>query len=107
VDLDGDSITAAGMEQIGKLKRLRKLNLGGGPDTGYTGVDVTDAELVHVEGLHGLGELSLYGRPVTDAGLRHLEGMTGLRELDLRRTYVTDAGVGRLQKTLPGVLIQW
>ena len=42
---------------------------------------------------------------VTDAGLVHLEGLTQLRGLALMQTRVTDAGVKRLQKALPNCKI--
>ena len=44
--------------------------------------------------------------PVTDAGLVHLQGMTNLTILDLRDTKVTDAGVAELKQALPNCEIK-
>jgi hypothetical protein len=38
---------------------------------------------------------------VSDAGLVHLNGLTSLTDLDLRQTQVTDLGVNELQQALP------
>ena len=54
---------------------------------------VTDAELVHLQGLAQLQTLFLTSTPVTDAGLEHLKGLTQLRTLDLGGTGVTAAGL--------------
>ena len=62
---------------------------------------VTDAGLVHLKGLTSLKELQLHDTEVTDAGLLHLKGLTSLEELNLIRTKVTDAGVKELQAALP------
>jgi hypothetical protein len=42
---------------------------------------------------------------VTDAGLVHLEGLIELRALNLSDTRVTAAGIARLTKALPGAQI--
>jgi len=39
--------------------------------------------------------------PVTDAGLVHLQGLTNLRTLELRETKATAKGIAALQKVLP------
>jgi len=59
----------------------------------FSGTEVTDAGLEHVEGLTELQLLDLHGTQVTDAGLEHLKGLTSLKELDLSATQVTDAGL--------------
>ncbi len=57
----------------------------------YTGV--TDADLVHLAGLHRLEHLDLSYTPVTR--LDALRGLGGLRRLDLRQTPLTDlAAIG-------------
>lgn len=90
---------------------------------------VTDAELVHIQGLTGLqrlylintqvtdnGLMHLQGRtrlqrlylinaPVTDAGLTHLQGLTALEHLYLVNTQVTDAGLSQLRPALPNCQI--
>ena len=45
--------------------------------------------------------LQLIGTQVTDAGLVHLEGLTNLGVLYLKGTQVTDAGENRLRTALP------
>jgi hypothetical protein len=39
---------------------------------------------------------------ITDAGLVHLEGLPNLKQLDLYGTRVTAAGLKRLREKLPG-----
>jgi len=58
---------------------------------------VTDAGLVHLQGLTGMRELNLDHTQVTDAGLAHLHGLTGLVLLSLNGTQVTGAGLAHLQ----------
>jgi Leucine Rich Repeat (LRR) protein len=59
--------------------------------------EITDAGLVHLQGLTELQELDLSGTQVTDAGLVHLEGLIQLESLDLLGTQVTDAGLVHLR----------
>jgi hypothetical protein len=47
----------------------------------------------------------LRGTQVTDAGLVHLEGLDNLDFLYLDNTQVTDEGVTKLQKALPNCKI--
>ena len=42
---------------------------------------------------------------VSDAGLVHLEGLTNLKRMDLMFTQTTDAGVKQLQQALPNCKI--
>jgi hypothetical protein len=58
---------------------------------------VTDAGLVHLQGLRQLKSLYLEGTQVTDAGLVHLEGLSQLESLYLVGTQVTDAGLVHLE----------
>jgi internalin A len=106
----------AAMAPIGRLNRLRVLNLRNTPlndadlasfkrlsslyylDVQFT--QVTDAGLVHVKGLNGLRFLNLRGTRVSDAGLVHLKGLTSLKFLVVG-TQVTDAGVDGLKRALP------
>ena len=62
---------------------------------------ITNAGLVHLEGLTKLQTLDLQNTKVTDAGLVHLKGLTKLQRLSLSFTKVTDAGVKKLQAALP------
>ena len=72
------------------------------PDEPVIAVDlqdrqVTDAGLVHLEGMTRLKRLNLYGTKITDSGLAHLEGLTQLQTLDLAYTTITDAGLVHLK----------
>ena len=62
---------------------------------------ITDAGLVHLEGLTSLRTLHLYNTQITDAGLVHLQGLTSLQDLNLSDTKITDAGVAKLKEALP------
>ena len=55
-----------------RLTRLRELDL--------HRIEITDAGLVHLQGLTGLERLHLTSTPITDAGLVHLQGLTCLRD---------------------------
>ncbi len=82
----------------GKTAYLSKLtNL----EVYFSGAQVTDSGLVHLEGLTKLRWVDLSFAQVTDSGLVHLEGLTKLRWVDLSRTQVTPEGVKKLQQALP------
>lgn len=82
-------ITDAGMQQIGRLDRLRVLCLD------FTGVG--DDGMKHLAGLTQLEELDLSETAVGDAGLQHLAGLRHLRRLLLTGTRgVTDAGLAHV-----------
>ena len=66
---------------------------------------VTDAGLEQLTSLKNLSYLNLSDTQVTDAGLVHLAGLEGLRSLGVYKTQVTDAGVAELQKSLPNCRI--
>jgi hypothetical protein len=72
---------------------------------GVYNTHVTDAGLAHLEGLTGLQRVSLSSTQVTDAGLVHLQGLTGLRDLYLNGSQVTDAGIAKLRMALPNCRI--
>lgn len=94
VDLGFRSADDTILEQVKKFPKLRELYLW---NTG-----VTDAGLVHLQGLSELQKLDLSGTAVTDAGLKHLKGLTNLREVNLKGNRgVTAAGVRELQQALP------
>lgn len=63
---------------------------------------VTDADLVHLKGLHHLQELDLTRTKITGAGLVNIKDLPALRKLFLTETKVDDAGIGHLKgmKTL-------
>ena len=60
LNLWGSQLTDAGLEYVGRLKNLRKLDLSDN--------SITDAGLVHLQGLTQLETLELQGTQVTDAG---------------------------------------
>lgn len=62
---------------------------------------VTDSDLVRLQGMTSLQWLDLDFTQVSDAGLAHLVELTSLQRLYLRNTRVTDAGVAQLRKALP------
>jgi|SRR6185295_10831747 len=66
-----------------------------------SGSQITDTDLVHLNGLSRLKVLNLEGSHITDAGLVNLQGLTHLEELYLNESQLTDAGVERLHKALP------
>lgn len=62
-----------------------------------TATEVTDAELVHLEGLSRLLKLHLGRTHITDAGMVHLKGLVRLQTLTLHDTKITDAGLVHLE----------
>jgi internalin A len=110
----------AAMAPIGRLTRLRVLNLRNTPLSDedlatfkrlsslyyldLQSTKVTDAGMVHIKGLPSLRVLSLRGTRVSDAGLVHLKGLTSLEVL-IVGTQVTDAGVNGLKRALPSLRI--
>jgi serine/threonine protein kinase/Leucine-rich repeat (LRR) protein len=58
---------------------------------------VTDAGLLHLEGLTNLRYLNMEATPVSDDGLEHLQGLANLAELRLQFTRVTDDGLAHLK----------
>ena len=65
-------------------------------DVFLRGPDVTDVDLVHLEGLKGLKRLDLHATHVTDAGLPS-EGLSGLEDLVLSSTDISDSGLAHLE----------
>src|SRR5262249_28678320 len=109
------SIGDAGMEVIGEMKVLRRLEVDGGSVTlpasmagpehlarfaGSMGLgtpSITDRGLRHLKDLTGLQVLRLGGNPITDDGLEHLAGLRDLRRLNLWGTDIGDAGLAHLR----------
>lgn len=63
----------------------------------YSHPGVSDADLVHFEGLTDLSVLGLFQPRITDVGLEHLKGLNNLQELFLDGTQVTDKGLEHLK----------
>jgi len=99
-------VNAGPTEQIDSLKKLgARITLD--EQERIVGVNlgerrVTDADLVHLKGLHHLQELDLTRTQVTGKGLVHIKDLPALRKLFLTETKVDDAGIENLKgmKTL-------
>ena len=70
---------------------------------------ITDEGLVHLKELGQLKLLHVHETKVTDAGLVHLEELTNLQRLDIGQTQVTDAGLAHLKglTNLKGLNLNW
>jgi hypothetical protein len=62
---------------------------------------ITDAGLVHLQGLSQLQRLDFDGTQVTDAGLARLQGWSQLQWLGVWKTTVTDEGLDKFRRALP------
>lgn len=104
--IDGDSLAIC--QNMHKLKRLFVSGVGD-EQLAYIaeisslrhlapGDNITDAGLVHLEGLVNLESLALSRSQITDAGLRHLAKLPNLTELWLNGTAITDEGVKELAR---------
>jgi hypothetical protein len=90
-------VTDAGLEPIGGLESLRRLNL--------NCPGITNAGLAHFRRLKNLESLSLFlCKGITDAGIAHLSDLTKLMCLDVSNTHVGDAGLAHL-KSLPSLRV--
>ena len=96
--LGGTRVSDAGLVHLKNLKELRRLHL--------ERTEVSDEGIVNLRGLVKLDYLNLYASKITDKSLEHLKGLKGLRQLYLWQTDVTDQGAERLQKALPGLVIE-
>jgi hypothetical protein len=101
------------LESIGKLRKLRRLSLGGTfvTDDGVdhlrglteleeldlTGTRVSSVGLAALRDMKRLRRLSLDGTRITDPGLKSLSGMTSMEELNLGGTRIGDAGLESLR----------
>lgn len=59
---------------------------------------IDDAQLMHLQGMTGMGFLDLSGTGITDAGLVHLQGLERLETLMLWDTAITDDGLRLVAK---------
>jgi hypothetical protein len=64
----------------------------------FTDSEITDADLLPLEGLLSPSQLNLSGTAVSDVGLAHLRGMSNLDSLRLDGTRVTAGGLVHLRK---------
>lgn len=112
----------AGLESIGKIKTLKKLNLWRTPTTdagvkhlaGLTNLQwlnldnivLSDAGLESLTELDNLEFLHLGSTQVTDAGMKYLVELDSLSDLRVTRTAVTEDGVQQIRDAHPDVKIQ-
>jgi len=66
--------------------------------------NITDAGLVHLQGLAQLKFLILQNARLTDAGLEQLTGLMQLESLFVEGNRVTEAGV---RKSFPNLHVHW
>ena len=95
MDLTRFNLRVAGAKDLAPLRVLAPDRLWG---LHAERSDVDDAQLMHLQGMTGMGFLDLSGTRVTDAGLVHLQGLEGLETLMLWDTAVTDAGMPLIAK---------
>jgi len=81
------------MEQLPKMKNLKKLNL--------SQTSITDAGLDAVAELKDLEWLNLFGTQVTDEGIMKLKSLTKLQKVYLWDSKATPEGGAALQRELP------
>jgi hypothetical protein len=121
---DCRGISDAGLGPLGRLRRLRHLDLSGCAvadagmpplsglaaleDLGLARTQVTDGGLAYLSALHGLKKLRLDGcGAIRGSGLAHLRGMPCLEDLGLSGTNVTDAELAQLVLSAPPPRLQY
>lgn len=83
LNLRSTSLSAAGLEKVGRLKQLQHLILGGG--------HYEDEELKHLSGLEELESLMIIGGELDGTGVDRLAGLARLSSLELRGSNFGDA----------------
>ena len=97
--LDGIDVTEAVLPQLKLAKQLESLWL--------WETQVSDQSLVQLQNLSMIQELDLDLNPqLTDACLVHLQGLKNLKRLNLSRTGITPQGIADLQRRLPNATIK-
>lgn len=82
---NNERITGAGLGELAKLKKFRRLDLGV--------THANDAGMKEVAKLEGLTRLSLYSTKISDAGMAELAGLKGLVWLNMDSAPVGDAAM--------------
>lgn len=68
----------------------------------FQNIDARNEQLAALRNLPNLTQLNLrFNKDITDAGIVHLEGLKQLRHLHIDGTGITEAGLIRLRKALP------
>ena len=89
-------VTDEGLAVIGKLPKLKKLQL-------KALGDVTDDGMDHVAKAATLVDLDLSESGVTDEGLAKLHGLENLTTLNVANTAITEDGLNAIKKAIPGL----
>lgn len=97
LNLRGTKVSDAGLQNIGKLKNLKKLHL--------ELTEVSDAGLKHLVNLDELEYLNLYGTSVSDAGLDDIAKLKKLKKVFLWQSKATDAGMDKLRAARPDLQV--
>lgn len=85
ISLNSGHITDVGLSHIGKLRRLRYLNI--------SRTQITDKGLESLAGLSQLTTLHAGNTNILDQGMVHLGVLTSLEKLDLNFTGISDRGL--------------
>jgi hypothetical protein len=106
IQFAGDAVVTVDLDRMksaGKLASLESLD--GVLELGLSRSDVNDLDLQQLARANDLIALDLNFTQVTDAGLVHLEGLKNLRFLVVENTGVTAQGVQRLKQANPRLRI--
>jgi hypothetical protein len=66
-----------------------------------------DRAMDFMSAVSGLIQLDLSGTRITDSGLQKLQALKHLRVLSVTRTRCTQEGVEALQRTIPGLIVEF
>jgi len=91
LDIQDAMVSDAGLVHLGKLYKLRRLNLLKTSPTGK----LTDAGLAHLKNLKSLEDLTIPAG-ITDAGVKHLAALDALKKINLWGDGVTDKSMSVL-----------
>ena len=100
LDLSGAKITSAGLEALKAFPQLERLSL-----WNCRGLD--DGAAKALSGVSSLTNLDLSDTATGDAALEKLKGLPRLRHLYLTNTQVTAAGAGAFRQAKPECLVSW
>lgn len=123
LSLGRNALTGEGLRHLSRLRGLETLALRGNPDLGDQGLEVigrlsrlrvldlalcnvSDAGIARLTGLSRLQHLILADNPVTDEGAQLLANLPSLSRVNLGGTRVTPAGVRALSQARPGINIE-
>jgi len=85
-----DKITASGVRELAKLKKLTHLSL--------EGTVVTIDGLKQLANLNALTSLNLWGSAITEEGLKEVAKLKQLKKLNLNNNHFTDNGLREIRK---------